>query len=120
MMTKILSRKVRKKTVGEEYEDNLLKEMMRDYDLDFFRVIFIIACIRIFSGSMSIASQKIEYICHLLEMVYMDWDATTGALHFISILLLMAGVESNPGPTNEDQIAGIMPRGTDGRGGIKI
>jgi hypothetical protein len=50
-----------------------------------------------------LVSEKIEYICHLLETVYMDWDATTGALHFISILLLMAGVESNPGPTGLEE-----------------
>ncbi len=40
---------------------------------------------------------------------HLSWDPVIGAVHFISLLLLMAGVEPNPGPLFKDEQQRYFP-----------
>ncbi len=56
-----------------------------------------------FFNFSSVLDSFAERILWTAQDLYLSSDATLGAVKFIGLLLLMAGVESNPGPNHGDK-----------------
>ncbi len=113
LVAKILGRKAKLLKFSET------KENQEDFELsstDMLRVIRVVMLLLCYISThvqeplpfpdvapvFSVLTWGQEVLASSLHSAYLRWDPMVGAVHFISMLLVMAGIESNPGPVSKD------------------